>query len=72
MAFVLDCSVTMDPVSRSRTWGATLDLAHVHRISVYDAMYLELARRLPLPLATLDAELRAAARSADVDVLPPR
>ena len=64
--------IEVDPVSLSRTWGAALDLAHVHRISVYDATYLELARRLRLPLATLDAELRAAARSADVDVLPPR
>ena len=31
------------PLSTSRTWGETLDLARTHGISAYDAMYLELA-----------------------------
>ena len=43
---------------------ATLDLARAHRLSFYDALYLELALRRNLLLATLDRALaRAAAAS---------
>ena len=54
--------------SASRTWGAALDLAQAHGISVYDAMYLELAVRMRMPLATLDRALRTAGESAGVEV----
>ena len=60
--------IEVDPVSASRTWGAALDLASAHAISVYDAMYLELATRMRMPLATLDRALRAAGKSAGVEV----
>lgn len=43
--------------------GATADLAISHRLTVYDASYLELAVRKGFPLATLDRSLAAAARS---------
>ena len=59
--------IEVDPVSGSRTWGAALDLANAHGISVYDAMYLELAERMQMPLATLDRVLLRAAQSAGVD-----
>lgn len=59
--------IEIDPVSPSHAWGATLDLAHKHNLSAYDAMYLELAVRLQLPLATLDRKLRAAGRDAGID-----
>jgi len=42
--------------------GEALRLARTHRLSVYDAAYLELAQRLGIALATLDAELIRAAR----------
>jgi predicted nucleic acid-binding protein len=35
--------------------------AHAHQLTTYDAVYLELARREGLPLATLDKSLRTAA-----------
>lgn len=38
-----------------------MTLARRHRLSVYDAAYLELARRRGVPLATLDTALAAAA-----------
>ena len=38
-----------------------LDLMRRHRLTAYDATYLELAIRLRLPLATKDRELLAAA-----------
>ena len=61
--------IEVDPIAASRTWGAVLDLASTHRISAYDAMYLEFAVRMRIPLATLDQSLGAAGRAAGVDVL---
>lgn len=43
--------------------------ARAHRLTFYDAAYLELARRLDAPLATLDRALGTAARSAGVPLL---
>jgi predicted nucleic acid-binding protein len=49
-----------------RVPGRALDLARAHGLTVYDAMYLEAAIRRGLPLATLDGDLRRAARAAGV------
>lgn len=54
--------IDVDPISTERTWGPVLDLAQEHRLTVYDATYLELAIRRGLPLATLDDDLLTAAR----------
>ena len=48
---------------------AILDLARHHGLSVYDAAYLEVARRRQLPLASLDRRLRAAAAVGGVELL---
>ena len=61
--------IAVDPVSPARVWSAVLELADDRRIAVYDAMYLELALRMRLPLATLDGRLAAAARASGVEVL---
>ncbi len=58
--------IEIDPVSPSRAWGAALDLARKHELSAYDAMYLELAVRLQVPLATLDRKLRTAGQAAGI------
>lgn len=59
--------LTIDPVSTSRIRGPVLDVAQEHGLSVYDAMYLELAIRMRLPLATLDRALGDAARTAGLE-----
>jgi len=41
-------------------------LARFHRLTAYDAAYLELALRLNAPLATLDDALSNAARAEGV------
>jgi predicted nucleic acid-binding protein len=46
-----------------------LDLARRLELAVYDAAYLELARCLGLPLASLDAAQLAAARRAGIATL---
>ncbi len=64
---LLALPISIDPVSTDRIWGAVMELADAHRISAYDAVYLELALRLRLPLATLDSALAAAAQHTGVD-----
>jgi predicted nucleic acid-binding protein len=49
--------------------SGALTLARRHRLTVYDAAYLELALRNALPRATLDATLATAARSEGVHLL---
>jgi predicted nucleic acid-binding protein len=44
-------------------------MADIFKLTVYDAAYLELAQRRNLPLATLDGELRAAAKSLDLRLM---
>jgi len=49
--------IDIDRESCARVLDTVLPVANEHDLSVYDAMYLELALRLRLPLATLDQEL---------------
>jgi len=46
-----------------------LRLSDQFRLTVYDAAYLELARRRKLPLATLDRALRAAGLAIGTETL---
>lgn len=46
-----------------------ISLARVHRLSIYDAAYLELALRRNIPLATLDTALAAAANTEQVSLI---
>lgn len=61
--------ISIDPETDRQAWTATLRLAERHRLTLYDAAYLELAQRRNLPLATLDAELRSAAGEEKVGLL---
>lgn len=56
----------------SLAWSQpVLDLMRTHRLTAYDATYLELAIRLRLPLATKDRELIAAAPLVGVPLFAP-
>jgi predicted nucleic acid-binding protein len=61
--------VRLDQETAAQAWSVTLQLAEKHRLTLYDAAYLELAERMALPLATLDQELRAAASSLGISLL---
>ncbi len=56
-------------IDRAPEHADVLSMARIHSLSVYDAAYLELARREKLPLATLDRHLAAAARLAGVPLI---
>lgn len=56
-------------IERDSSEGDLIRLARMHRLSVYDAAYLELAVRTGLELATLDKALTRAARACGVGLL---
>ena len=61
--------ISVDQPSTASAWHDTLALARSHRLTSYDAAYLELALRRGLPLASRDQALQAAARSEGVPLL---
>lgn len=61
--------IQVDPDTNAHAWRSTLRLAERHRLTLYDAAYLELAMRRGLPLATLDGELRGAGVAEGVVLL---
>lgn len=62
--------ITLDADAPARAWRETFLLAQAHKLTVYDAAYLELALRTGLELASKDAELLNAARALGVKVVP--
>lgn len=61
--------IERDNESPARAFTHLLSLCRKHRLTSYDAMYLDLANRRGLPLATLDEELRKAAKKLGISVL---
>jgi predicted nucleic acid-binding protein len=67
VAFLRDLSRLRIRIDRGPQEAGVLRLARLHRLSVYDAAYLEVAQRERLPIATLDKMLSAAARTEGVE-----
>jgi predicted nucleic acid-binding protein len=61
--------LVLDEPAPERAFGAVLDLMRTHRLTAYDATYLELAIRRGLPLASSDRALRTAAVAIGVPLL---
>lgn len=53
--------IRIQPPHAPAAWNAVIQVATRHKLTIYDAAYLELAQRTGLPLATLDGDLRKAA-----------
>lgn len=64
-----DLGVEIDHDAPTRAFSHLLPLCRDHRLTSYDAMYLDLAVRRKLPLATLDEPLRKAAKKLGVKLL---
>ena len=64
--FLRDLSHLRIAVDLTPDEPAVLKLTRRHRLTVYDAAYLELAQREAVPLATLDSDLARAARAENV------
>lgn len=70
---LLTLPIAVDPGTRAGPFTGARRLARTHRLSVYDAEYLDLALRVGAPVATLDAALAAAAEAEGVGrYSPPR
>jgi len=66
-----DLRIMIDSNTHAVAWYSTLALSDNHRLTIYDAAYLELALRERLPLATLDNALRTAGTALGMEILPP-
>ena len=71
-AFIADLSklgIERDNEAPDRAFTHLLALCRTRRLTGYDAIYLDLAIRRSLPLATLDGDLRKAAKKLGVALL---
>lgn len=62
-------AIELDHEASTRAFDHLLPLCRTHKLTSYDAAYLDLAVRRNLPLASLDDDLRAAAKSLGVVIL---
>ena len=69
LADLAEWPIKTDRETDRQAWSTILHLAVEHRLTLYDAAYLELAVRRGLPMATLDGELRRAAQRQGVALL---
>jgi predicted nucleic acid-binding protein len=63
--------MTVEQETPERMLKEIVSLAREHGLSTYDASYLDLAMRLDLPFATLDASLAKAAEDCSVRAFEP-
>lgn len=69
LQFLEGLALQVDDGSAYDAFHEASDLAEAHGLTVYDAIYLELAIRRKLALATRDEPLRRAARSSGLATL---
>ena len=69
LAKLSDLPIETDSETFVHAWTSTLALADRFKLTLYDACYLELAQRRELPLATLDNDLRKAAKALGIPLL---
>lgn len=72
MRFASDLSalaIRIQPPHTPAVWNTVIQVATKHRLTIYDAAYLQLAQSTGLPLATLDRDLQKAARVEQVSLM---
>lgn len=68
LEMLIGLAIQVDAGSTDHALSSTLNLARRYKLSSYDASYLELALRQGVALATLDSDLRKAAKKAGVEI----
>lgn len=61
--------IAVDSETHLHAWETTMNLSRRHRLTLYDAAYLELALRRRFPLASFDGRLCSAAVAEKVETL---
>ena len=69
IALLTELPIIVEQEPPERMFKEIFALAREHKLSSYDAAYLDLAMRKGLPIATLDNNLIAAAKRSKVPVL---
>jgi predicted nucleic acid-binding protein len=69
IALIDQFQLEIDTAGSDRAFTHILPLCRSYQLTSYDAVYLDLALRRGLPLATLDEPLRRAAKKAGVKLL---
>lgn len=64
-----DLPIEIEDATRARLFTSVLALVGRHKLTAYDASYLELAIRHDLPIAALDNALTKAARESGVTIV---
>jgi predicted nucleic acid-binding protein len=71
LSYLSGLPILVDHATEAHAWADTLNLARQHGLTSYDAAYLELAMREGVPLASVDAKLKAAAGAVGVALYQP-
>ena len=69
LSLVETFDIETDRESENRAFAHLLPLCRTHGLTSYDAVYLDLAARRKLPLASLDDDLRRCARALRITLL---
>jgi predicted nucleic acid-binding protein len=64
-----DLPIKIEDAARTRLFTSVMALVGRHKLTAYDASYLELAIRHDLPIAALDNALTKAARESGVTIV---
>jgi predicted nucleic acid-binding protein len=69
LSLLSELPIVVEQESPERMTREIFALARKHRLSSYDASYLDLAMRKGLPIATLDSKLMAAAKRSNTSII---
>lgn len=69
LALLEAMDIEVDDQAAGRAFAHLMPLCRSHGLTSYDAVYLDLALRRRLPLASLDDDLRSAAKQVGIDAL---
>lgn len=69
IALLYELPITVDQEPPERMIKEIFALAREHKLSTYDASYLDLAMKKGIPIATLDKRLLKAAKRSNVSIM---